>query len=163
MGYHCSNVIMDEMGTQITSLTIVPLTKSKFFYGNCELKIAQCYKYLGTHIDENLSFAEHSDAIARLRVQEPWVGSVINYTILKNVGAPHLLSYIPPVYVPFSITAQLSGETRNLSKSNKSNCELYGIFWASTILPPHQCCWVTRAGWRVTVAINWLPWGCGIV
>ena len=41
-----------------------PLTKSTFFYGSCELKIVQCYKYLGTYIDENLSFAEHSDAIA---------------------------------------------------------------------------------------------------
>ena len=38
----------------------------------------------------------------QLRVQEPWVGSAISYTILKNVEAPHLLSYIPPVYVPFS-------------------------------------------------------------
>ena len=71
----------------------------------------------------------------QLRVQGPWVGSAINHTILKNVGAPHLLSNIPPLYVPFSITAQLSGETRNLSKSRKSNCELYGIFWASTQSP----------------------------
>ena len=43
---------------------VPPLTKSTFFYGNCEFKIVQCYKYLGTYIDENLSFAEHSDAIA---------------------------------------------------------------------------------------------------
>ena len=41
-----------------------PLTKSTFYYGSYELKILQCYKYLGTYIDENLSFAEHSDAIA---------------------------------------------------------------------------------------------------
>ena len=122
-----------------------PLTKSTFFYGSCELKIVQCYKYLGTYIVENLSLLNILMQL-QLRVQESWVGSAISYTILKNVEAPHLLSYIYPVYVPFSITAQLFGETRNLSKLNKSNCELYGIFWASTVLPPHQCCWVTRAG-----------------
>ena len=87
--------------------------RSTFFYGKCELKIVQCYKYLGTYIDENLSFAEHPDAIAAAG-SKACVGSGINYIILKNVGAPDLLSYIPPVYVPFSITAQLSGETRNL-------------------------------------------------
>ena len=82
----------------------------------------------------------------QLRVQEPCVGSAINYTILKNVGAPQLLSYVPPVYIPLSITAQLSGETRNLSKSSKSNCELYGILWASTVLPPTPML-LGDAGW----------------